>query len=256
MVRENQAAEQEKYIELLARLKADLEETIATNLGSPEFEGRLQDRIARALDGSRTEQRAALAAALEDAEARLRTEAEETLGRLSELERQIAGRESDLASLETKLREELDDLDRRVGVVNDHVLPIVRQTWLKLTEHEAAVQAKTSEAQLAAVRQELEEEMRRLQQEFAAVTSDLRERMEVSVQNHGRIWLNLLRQYTPGAGLPLPATAPASHRTSKRLRPSPPADRSPFASDPPNPMDPELADTADPKEPRRKPRKA
>ncbi len=261
MVRENQAAEQEKYVELLARLKADLEGTIASTFSSPEFGAQLQEATAGAVEAARAEQMSALAQALADAEARLRADADEAEGRLADLEAKLAAREGDLKGLGARVHEELDDLDRRLMVVNDHVLPIVRQTWLKLTENETNARAKPTEAQLTAMRGELLDELHRQQQEVDRALNDLRERLEVSVQSHGRIWLNFLRQYSPEGGFPPPAT-PASHRVAKRLRPAgtpgvePTADRSPFANDPPNPMDPELAEETSAKEPRRRPRKA
>jgi len=258
MVRENQNAEQEKYVELLARLKADLEQTIATTVGSPEFRNRIREAVGAAVERAEADRAAALDKTIADAEDRLREGGEATLVRLADVERQLAGREGDISTVESKLREELGDLDRRVMVVNDHILPIVRQTWLKLTENESAARAKVTEAHLQALRAELLSEVHRAEVEFAEQAADLRERLETNVQSHGRIWLNFLRQYSPGSeGFPSPAT-PAVHRTVRRVRQAPPPmaeDRSPFASDPPNPMDPELAQESEPKEPRRRPRK-
>ena len=265
MVRENQAAEQEKYVELLARLKAELEESIAGTLSSPDFDARLKESVLRAVEGGRGEQRAAVARMVAEAEERLRGETEEAVARLAQVEKQITSRESDLGTLEGRLREEIDDLDRRLVVVNDHVLPIVRQTWLKLNEHEANVRAKPSEAQLLAVRKELMDELHRTREAFAAATLDLRDRLEVAVQTHGRIWLNYLRQ-APGSefgigGFPSPAS-PGTHRVAKRSRPAPEplsipsSDSSPFAADPLNPMDPELGADGTRSEPRRRKPKA
>ncbi len=263
MVRENQAAEQEKYIELLARLKADLETTIATSIGSPEFNARLKERIDQAVDTARSEQEVALAASLTASETRLRTEGQEAAERLEAIEAKIDRRGEEVAGLEGKLREELEDLDRRVMVINDHVLPIVRQTWLKLTENEANTQARPTEAQLVALRKEVGDELARVEQRLEEEATDLRERIEMAIQSHGRIWLNFLRTYSPEAGGFPPPASQGSHRVSKRLRPAslpsaasePAADASPFAADPPNPMDPELAGATGPKEPRRRTRK-
>ena len=273
MVRENQAAEQEKYIELLARLKAELEGAIAGAIRSPEFGAQLDRRISSAVDGPQTELRTTLLQTVADAEGRLRAETEGLPGRLAEVEKQVGAREGELAASEGRLHEEIAELDRRVMVINDHVLPIVRQTWLKLNEHEANVRSKPSEAQLAAVRKEVLEELKRAEEEFGRVTADLRERLETAVQSHGRIWLNFLRMFPteggPVGGFPAPASTPtASHRVPKRLRPAgttptpaalapePVPDRPPFANDPPNPMDPELAAEADRLEPRRRVRKS
>ncbi len=266
MVRENQVAEQEKYVELLARLKAELEGTIAGTIGSAEFSARLSERVGKAVESGAAEQRAQLAATVQGAIDQLRAQGEDAVARLGGVEAELAGRGSELTSLEQRLHDELVDLDRRVAVVNDHVLPIVRQTWLKLTEHEATVRTKPSEAQLLAIRQELLEELRRAQEHNAELFADLRDRLETAVQSHGRIWLNFLRQ-VPGEGgaFPSPASVPVGHRGARRLRPGPPPleaapvptdDLSPYAGDPPNPMDPELGEPTTPPEPRRRRRTA
>ena len=270
MVRENQATEREKYVELLARLKAELEGTISGILASPEFDARLRDQVGQQVTGTQAAQRASIDQAVADAEARLSVGAEEVLGRLAEVERQIHQREGDLETVEGKLREEIADLDRRTTVINERVLPIVRQTWVKLTEHEAAVRSKPSEAQLSAMRKEISEELHKAQEEFARQNADLRGRLETAVQRYGRIWLNFLRTYPMGeGGFPAPASVPATHRVARRARAGAPpgaappaaavepsAYASPYASDPTNPMDPELADVGAGREPRRRPRKA
>ena len=269
MVRENQTAEQEKYVELLARLKAELEGTISGTLSSAEFDARLKDQVGPLVVDAQTVQRTSLDQTVADAEARVRVVAEEVLGRLAEVEGQIHQREGDLEAVEGRLREQIADLDRRMTVINERVLPIVRQTWVKLTEHEAAVRAKTSEAQLAAVRKEMADELHKAEEEFARQTADLRGRLETSVQRYGRIWLNFLRTYSMvegPAGFPMPASVPVTHRVARRARSgSPPAivpsiapeepspDASPYASDPTNPMDPELSEAGEPRGPRRRP---
>ena len=271
MVRENQAAEQEKYVELLARLKAELEGTIQGTFRSPEFDAHLREQVSQTVQSSQTDQRASLDQAISDAEARLRVNADEALGRLTEIERQVRAREGDLSAVEEKLREQIADLDRRMAVINERVLPIVRQTWVKLSEHEATVRAKPSEAELAALRNELSDELHRAEEEFAAQTADLRSRLETAVQRYGRIWLNFLRTYPMegGGGFPAPASAPVpAHRATRRGRAASPtvpsalapeemsASASPFASDPLNPMDPELSRMSGSAEPRRRPRKS
>ncbi len=298
-VRETQTAEQEKYVELLARLKAELEgsiagalrapefdadlenrisravdgvrletqqafgRTVADTLRSPEFDADVERRISRALEGSRADAQEAFARTLADAESRLHADSDAAVARLGALEEQIAAREGELTVVEARLREELADLERRMAIVNDHVVPIVRQTWLKLSEHEMDVRSKASEARLVAVRKELLEEVHRAEEAFVRETSDLRDRLETAVQSHGRIWLNFLRQYPGEIGaFPSPAS-PSTHRTARRTRPpslasapgEPAGDRSPFASDPPNPMDPELSEEAGRSEPRRRVRR-
>ena len=252
-VRENRTDEEQRTVVLLSRMRADLETSIDRKLAAPQFEAGLDQRIAQVVDAHRAEQSDRLNQVIGDAEQKIAAAREDAVARLTEIEQRLESREGDYSTLEEALRTEVDDLDRRLMVVNDHVLPLVRQTWLKVSEQEFAARAKVTESRLAAVRQELSEEVRRVEGELLQQQADLRDRLEASVASHGRIWLNLLRQMSPdgGSGMP-PEAMPASHRFPRRARiPNPslpsseesaalPANAVPFASDPPNPMDPEL----------------
>jgi hypothetical protein len=267
-LREGRAEDDQRVAAAVARLRTEVEASFGRRLASPEFAAELDGRIVQVVEAHRAEQRELLAGAIADAEQKIATAREEAIARLAEVEQRLEAREGDYATLEEALRTELDDLDRRLMVVNDHVLPLVRQTWLKVSEQEFAARAKVTEARLAAVRQELSEELRRVEGELLQQQSDLRDRLEASVASHGRIWLNLLRQLSPdgSSGMP-PEASPASHRFPRRARaPSPalptvaesdalPANAVPFANDPPNPMDPELGQELGTKGAARRPRK-
>ncbi len=219
------------------------------------------------------EQRKAFAEAVEAAEERIRQQGDVTIGRIEAIDAKVEERSDDLARVELTVRGELDDLERRLMVVNDHVLPVVRQTWLKVSGAGAENQEKSLDARFDALRKEVEQELRRLEGDSLERAAELRDRLEASVATHGRIWLSLLRQLSPGGGLPPPAY-PTSHRQPRRgSRPGPtpssvpPARRAAdpmdpygagYALDPPNPMDPQLTDTSDPppsQDPRRRPRR-
>lgn len=264
-LRDARAEEEQRAVVVTTRLRSELDQSIDRKLTSPAVEAGLDARIAQALEVERTAQAGRLSQAIGDAEARIGRAREEALGHLSELQQRLQSREAEIASEGEAIRAELDDLDRRLAVVNDHVLPLVRQTWLKVSEQEFAARAKVTESRLAAVRQELSEEVRRVEAELLQQQSDLRDRLEASVASNGRIWLNLLRQLSPDGGGGMPSAAsPPSHRFARRPRspnpavPTPaetaalPADATPFASDPPNPMDPELGRELESKEPRRR----
>jgi len=273
-IREDQARAEEKYVELLARLKAELEQNVDRSLASPKFDVALRDRLARIVEARAADQRKAFADAVAEAEDRLRQEVAETTARLQGVEAKIEERGSDLARLEETVRGELDDLERRLMVVNDHVLPVVRQTWLKVSGADHAAQEKALEDRFVALQQQFNQELRRIDRDSQERAVDLRDRLEASVATHGRIWLSLLRQLSPGGDLP-PSAVPSSHRQARRAarsgaiasRPPPPEGglvdtREPYAvtppTDPPNPMDPELANPSDPagRDVRRRPRRS
>jgi len=267
-IREDQARAEEKYVELLARLKADLEQNLEHSLTSPNFDASMRERLTRIVEAKNVEQRKTFALAIATAEERVQQQGTEALTRLEEVETKIDQKEADLARVEQGVRAELDDLERRLMVVNEHVLPVVRETWLKVSQGNVANQEKELDARFNDLRAEFDQELRRLEGDSLQRSAELRDRLEASVATHGRIWLSLLRQLSPGGGLPPPAF-PSSHRQPRRasrggVAPSPPPeDRGlsdpmyPYPADPPNPMDPEPAGSADPavRDLRRRPRR-
>ncbi len=251
-LRELQVQEQEKYLSLLARMKASLEESLERSIASPVFDAALRGKIADALEEVRIQQATSFGKLVAESEASFRQERDEAAARLEELEGRLGARETDLANLEATIRNELADVDRRLLVVNDHILPLVRQTWLKVSQHEQDDRARPRDQKLTALREELTGEITRVEQEMRARAVDLRNRLEASVTSNGRIWLNFVRQMSPDAGYPPAATA-GGHRVIRRsgrsagaapaVAPPPPEDPddAPFEELPPNPMAP--ADT-------------
>ncbi len=268
-LRDGRTEDEQRTSQLATRLRSEIEASVDRKLSDPAVAAALDTRIRTTIEAERGQDAAELSRVVADARSSIASAQEEAVARLAEVEQRAEAREAAFANLEESIRTELDDLDRRLMVVNDHVLPLVRQTWLKVSEQEFAARAKVTEARLAAVRQELSEEVRRVEGELLQQQSDLRDRLEAWVASHGRIWLNLLRQLSPDGGTGLPTEAlPPSHRFPRRARVASPAVPSvaetdaipanavPFASDPPNPMDPELGQELERKEPPRRFRRA
>ncbi len=214
-LRAEQTQAQEKYLSLLSRLKTNLEETLQRTLASPTFDATLRERITEELEEVRARQATVFGKLIAEAETAFGRERETAVRRLEGVEQKIGEREAALMAVEEKVRAELAEVDRRLLVVNDHILPLVRQTWLKVSQLEKDDRSKGVQAELAELRKELAEEIARVEQDLAAQTTDLRDRLEASVTSHGRIWLNLLRQISPEGGLPREAT-PAGHRPARR----------------------------------------
>ncbi len=252
-LRENQEREREKYVELLARLKNDVDQSLSKTVDSNRFDALVRDRVARALEGARSGQEKIVAAGLADAEVRLKASQEESIVRLERLETKLQQRETEVARIERNLRQEADDLDRRILVLSDRVLPLVRKTWLKVGELEKrGPGTDDGESRVRELRRELQREMRRVEGELLEQTSDLRDRLEGTIAHQGRIWLNLMKQLSADsegslkAG-PRPARRPGRPREESpeddflgdEPRPDPEYPR--FGGDPPNPIDPSPA---------------
>jgi len=270
-LRENQEREREKYVELLARLKSDVDQSLAKTIDSNKFDAVIRDRVARGLEAGRDDQEKTIRQAVGEAEVRLSSQAEEGVVRLERLEAKIQTRETDLLRIEQTLRHEVDDLDRRIQVVADRALPLIRRTWLRVSELEKEGPGATeTEARIKELRREMARELRRLEGELLEQTGDLRDRLEATLASQGRIWLNLMKQLQNASeGLarsdatvrrgPAGRTAPVGDEGLEELLDENLRDESgypSFASDPPNPLDPRPAEPTvdvEPREARRRP---
>ncbi|HXY12005.1 MAG TPA: hypothetical protein VEJ85_00710, partial [Thermoplasmata archaeon] len=190
-LRENQEREREKYVELLARLKSDVDQSLAKTIDSNRFDVVIRERVARALEAGRADQEKAIRATVGDLQVKLSSQQEEGVVRLERLEAKIQARETDLLRIEQTLRHEVDDLDRRIQVVADRALPLIRRTWLRVSELEKEGPGATeTEARMKELRREVSRELRRLEGELLEQTGDLRDRLESTLASQGRIWLN------------------------------------------------------------------
>jgi len=268
-LRENQDREREKYVELFARFKTEVDQALARTIDSTKFDAAVRERVHRLLETNRADQEKAIASQVADAEGKLRAVQEEAVLRLERLETKLQQREADLERIERTLRHDAEELERRVQVLSDRMLPLVRRTWLKVSELDKAGTAGPDlDVRLNEVRREMTREVRRIEGEMLEQTTELRDRLESTITAQGRIWLNFVRQLADAGASLLPAEGAADGRTARRLppRPSGPAPSEPDADDlrasagigafdevPPNPMDPEAAGppTLDPQSRRR-----
>jgi hypothetical protein len=250
-IREDQERERGKYVELLARLKAEVDEALARTIDSSRFDAAVHERIARAGAEQRVDQNRALG----ELETRLRTEHGSSVARLEGLETKIRERETDLGKTEEKVHHDIEDLDRRIQVMSDRMLPLVRKTWVRIEELEKQVAAGPSDAKTAELRRDLARELRRIETELHDEAAELRDRLESTVTSQGKIWLTLVRQISEAGAGYVPSAddvrRAAARRASRRpLAPDEPEDdllgrprtREPpyaaFEDDPVNPIDP------------------
>jgi hypothetical protein len=196
-IREDQERERGKYVELLARLKAEVDEALARTIDSTRFDAAVRERVARAVAEQRVDQTKALA----EVEGRLRTDHGASITRLEGIETKIRERETDLARTEEKVRHDVEDLDRRIQVMSDRMLPLMRKTWVRIEDLEKAVAAGPNATQTADLRRDLARELRRIETELHDESAELRDRLESTVTSQGKIWLTLVRQISEaGAG--------------------------------------------------------
>ncbi len=261
-IREDQERERGKYVELLARLKAEVDEALARTIDSSRFDGAVRERVLRAVAESKVDQAHALATAqaeqsraLAEVENRLRNDHGSSITRLEGIENQLIARESDLSQTEAKVRHDVEDLDRRIQVMSDRMLPLVRKTWVRIEDLEKTVAAGPNDARYAELRRDLARELRRIETELHDEAAELRDRLESTVTSQGKIWLNLVRQISEAGSGYVPTEDELRQRSARRparrslasddagddLLGRPRGRETPFASfddDPANPLDP------------------
>ncbi|MCI4365570.1 MAG: hypothetical protein L3K10_05870 [Thermoplasmata archaeon] len=253
-IREDQERERGKYVELLARLKAEVDEALARTIDSTRFDAAVRERVTRAVGESRAEHNRNLV----DLENRMRTDQGSSITRLESVEAKIRERETDLGKTEEKVRHDVEDLDRRIQVMSDRMLPLVRKTWVRIEELEKTVSSGLGSATLTDLRRDLARELRRMETELRDEQAELRERLESTVTSQGKIWLNLVRQMAEAGTGYVPSEEEVRRASGRRTgrRPSGGSDdpdldllgrprnrEAPYAAfdeDPANPLDPHL----------------
>ncbi len=270
---EEKDRERDKYVELLARFKTEVDQALARTIDSAGFETAVKERVAEALGALRDTDLKTLETRVGDVAQRLTIQQATTGQHLERIEAQLGEREGSIADVEQTLRTEIGELDRRLQVMSDRVVPLVRTTWLKVDElQKGGALTSAAELRLKELRREVSRELRRLEGELLEQTTELRDRMEGAIANQGRIWLNFMRQMAVADDDLDAPTSDAAARSMRRASRAASAavdsetraslrSRSallPFEDDPVNPLDPEApaaeatpADTLDRRRTRR-----
>jgi len=249
-LREEKDQERDKYVELLARFKTEVDQALARTIDSAGFETAVRDHVAQAVDALRAADLQMLDARVGEVSTRLKAQQEAGAARLEQVESQLAHREAALADIEQTVRRDLEELDRRLSVLSERMVPLVRNTWLKVDElQKGAGLSPAAEAKLKEFRREYGRELRRLEGELLEQTTELRDRMEGAIAHQGRIWLNFVRQMAAADDDLEAPTSEAAARSLRRARGAANTSseregsrgRAPYEEldDPVNPMDPE-----------------
>ncbi|HYK92550.1 MAG TPA: hypothetical protein VEY07_00715 [Thermoplasmata archaeon] len=204
-LREDVERERQKYIELLARLKGEVDSSTQKLLESPKFDATLREKTLRLLESQQPELQRSLEAHRADLERSLearvmgleaagKLESAEAGERLRRLETAIESARGEFRALDESVRSELDDLDRRAQILADRLVPVVRKTWQRISDLEKSRGRDTASAEVEALQHDLQREVRRLTGDMEERFAELRDRMETTISNQGRVWLTLVRQ--------------------------------------------------------------
>ena len=194
-LRESLDREREKYLELLARLKGETETSLNRAPDAAAVERLVKEQFQRSTENLRTDVQHLIDLRAMAVEERLIREHAELTQRLDTIRTDVADRSRDNTRLEDAIRAELEELDRKIVVLTDRLVPVVRKAWTRLSELERGT-ASSAEADLkyAQLRREFTHDLRRIETDLADRTREIRERVEGTIANQGRVWLTLVRQ--------------------------------------------------------------
>lgn len=198
---EGQERERQKYVELLARLKSEVDSTMARAVDSARFDSALREKIGRSLETVRTDLQRALESRIATAEDRLKVDQAEVAEHLTRIEAALEERRAEVQALDDSIKSEIDDVDRRTQILSDRLVPIVRKTWLRVAElQQSNGPSADAEAQVNQLRRDLTRELHRVDAELLERTTEIRDRMETAISSQGRVWLTLIRQLSQLTG--------------------------------------------------------
>lgn len=194
-LRENLDREREKYLELLARLKGETEALLNRAPDSAGIERLVKEQFLRNSEAFRTDVQHLIDLRAMAVEERFSREHTELTQRLDAIRTDVADRSRDNTRLEDAVRAELEELDRKIVVLTDRLVPVVRKAWTRLSELERGTGG-SAEADLkyAQLRREFSRDLRRIETDLSDRTREIRERVEGTIANQGRVWLTLVRQ--------------------------------------------------------------
>jgi hypothetical protein len=194
-LRESLDREREKYLELLARLKGETEASLNRAPDSAATERMVKEQFQRGAQDLRADMQHLIDLRAMAVEERFTREHSELTQRLDAIRTDVADRSRDSTRLEDAVRAELEELDRKIVVLTDRLVPIVRKSWTRLSELERGT-ASSAEADLkyAQLRREFTHDLRRIETDLSDRTREIRERVEGTIANQGRVWLTLVRQ--------------------------------------------------------------
>ncbi|MCI4363652.1 MAG: hypothetical protein L3K13_05035 [Thermoplasmata archaeon] len=215
-LREATDSQREMVVSLLARMKGEVETSRDRSFDPARLEPLLRERLQRATDTLRSDLLLTVERKMGEAEDRLLHAGGERVGRLESVDRNLQDQSKELLRIEEGLRTELGDLERRIAVLSDRLVPVVRKSWLRIAELEKGGGSTGDvDLRISQLRRDLKEELRRHDGEIADRVREIRDRMETTIAHQGKVWLTLIHQLSQltedrrnlAPGIPLAAAA-------------------------------------------------
>ncbi|MCI4338175.1 MAG: hypothetical protein L3J72_02600, partial [Thermoplasmata archaeon] len=174
-LRESGEEQRETVVSLLARMRSEVETLREKGLDPARLDALLRERVQRASDTLRSDLLLTMDRKMGEAEDRLLHAGGERVERFATLERNLQDHSKELLRTEEGLRTELSDLERRLAVLSDRLVPVVRKSWMRIAELEKGGGSPVDiDLRLSQVRRELKEELRRHDAEVADRVREIR----------------------------------------------------------------------------------
>lgn len=214
-------SERARSVELLARMQLEIQEAAKT-ADPGALEGLVAGQLA-VLRGSLAEEtRTTAEASARELERRLEAVRRSDVERLARLESQIGAQSEALAAAQRATRAELDETVKKVLASADRLVPVVKKTWERLQQLEAAAPGGSGlEAARAELRAEFTQEVARLDADLKSGLEAIRRDLEGAQVQQSQMWGTLARNLHDMSG-----SGGAPTRTTGRApSESPPASR-------------------------------
>jgi hypothetical protein len=113
---------------------------------------------------------------------------------LAESLRELQERTETTLQFQNSLRGDLEALDGKFRALTTKMLPLLRKTWVRLAEMERANRRREGTGEVSQLREELWQELHRVETDLNVRTREVLDRLEANLQSQGRLWLNLTTQ--------------------------------------------------------------
>lgn len=115
-------------------------------------------------------------------------------GQLQAVLEEVRAQRKAAEGLQSAIRAEVSEFDDKLKLLTERLIPILKKTWLKIDEIQSRPAGGGADQKMVKLREELWKEMRRMEIDLSARTKAILDRVEINVQNQGRIWLTLVTQ--------------------------------------------------------------
>ncbi|MCI4324103.1 MAG: hypothetical protein L3K03_08885 [Thermoplasmata archaeon] len=174
----------------LGQLRQELQGAMAGLLDANRLELVLKERFQKSDEKLRGEIGALVEERVTAATEAVGEHALSSLAKVEAVERDLQTQTAELVQIEERLKGELIQIDRRLVMLTERMVPVIRKTWIRIAEmdREADAGSPGLEMKIDELRREMKDEMRRLSDDHADRTREVRQRLEDRLGQQEQVW--------------------------------------------------------------------